>query len=160
MRKPSRPTPLRAVQAAAFISTLDRFALAPLLVTIAASLHVGLDVAAITATAYFLAYGVSQPLWGALSDRVGRLRLMRFALVAAALSGAASALAPSPGWLWVLRGIAGACYGAVIPTVLVYVGDTVPLAGRQRTLADVMGASASGMAVATVAAGVAASFGA
>ena len=152
----NRPT-LRIVQAAAFISTLDRFALAPLLVTISGSFDVRLDTVAIIATAYFLAYGVSQPLWGALSDRIGRLRLMRWALVAAALGGAASAMAPSPGWLWLLRGLTGAAYGAVIPTALVYVGDTVPLRIRQSTLADLMGASATGMAVASFAAGLAAS---
>ena len=157
---PSRPATLRPVQAAAFISTLDRFALAPLLVTIAAAFEVGLGTVALAATAYFLAYGLSQPLWGALSDRLGRLRLMRWALAAAALGGAASALAPSSGWLWLLRGLTGAAYGAVIPSALVYVGDTVPLSTRQGTLADVMGASATGMAVATAASGIAAANGA
>ena len=92
----SGPATLRPVQAAAFISTLDRFALAPLLVTIAAAFSVSLSTVALAATAYSLAYGLSQPLWGALSDRVGRLRLMRWALAAAAVGGAASALAPPP----------------------------------------------------------------
>lgn len=85
---------------------------------------------------------------------------MRWALVTAAVAGLASAVAPSVGWLWVLRGLTGAAYGAVIPTALVYVGDAVPLQNRQRTLADVMAASATGMALASFAAGIAALAGA
>jgi predicted MFS family arabinose efflux permease len=54
----------------------------------------------------------------------------------------------------VARVITGACFGAVIPTGLTYVGDTVQPAVRQRALTDLMGAAALGTALATGLGGV------
>ncbi|HEY6580312.1 MAG TPA: MFS transporter, partial [Rubrobacter sp.] len=86
---------LRLLQLAAFFSSFDRFAIAPMLVTIAASL--GTSLAGITATAslYYLLYGAMQPVWGMLSDRLGRVRVMRLTLFGAVVAGVISALAPN-----------------------------------------------------------------
>ncbi|WP_219461348.1 MFS transporter, partial [Nonomuraea rhizosphaerae] len=124
------------------------------LVLIAASLRVPLAAAVAVASGYYLAYGLSQPLWGVLSDRFGRVRVMRAALFGAAAAGLASALMPVLGALVVSRIVAGACFGAVIPTSLTYVGDTVETGGRQRALTDLMGAGALGTAMASALAGV------
>ena len=37
------------------------------------------------AGAYFLAYGLMQPVWGTVSDRLGRVRTMRLTLLLAGL---------------------------------------------------------------------------
>ena len=68
---------LRLLQLAAFFSSFDRFVIAPMLVTMAAAL--GASLASVTATAslYYLLYGGVQPVWGMLSDRLGRVRVMR-----------------------------------------------------------------------------------
>ena len=63
-----------AVSAAAFVSSFDRFAVSPLLVLVAADLGATLTQALSIASMYFLAYGLSQPIWGAISDRFGRIR--------------------------------------------------------------------------------------
>jgi MFS family permease len=62
---------------AAFFSSFDRFVVAPMLVTIAAALGASLTGVTATASLYYLLYGLMQPVWGMLSDRLGRVRVMR-----------------------------------------------------------------------------------
>jgi len=142
------------VSASAFVSSLDRFAISPLLVLIATDLGATLAQSLAIASAYYLAYGLSQPVWGVLSDRFGRIRLMRATLLAAAVAGAVSALAPGLVTLVIARACAGAFFGAVVPASLTYVGDTVAEAHRQPALADLMAAIAVGTALATALAGI------
>lgn len=140
------PVPLAA---ASFVSSFDRLAVTPLLVLIAGELRVPLATAVAVASGYYLAYGVSQPFWGLLSDRFGRVRVMRLALLGAGLAGLASAAMPVLPALIVSRVAAGACFGAVIPTSLTYVGDTVAVSVRQHALSHLMGLMALGTALAT-----------
>jgi predicted MFS family arabinose efflux permease len=146
---------LRLLQASSFTSAFDRMAIAPMLVAISGDLDVSLGQVTLVATAYYLLYGAMQPVWGLLSDRLGRVNVIRLTLAGAAVASAASALAPSLGVLVAARACAGALFAGVIPTVLVYVGDTVPMARRQVALVELMGATSAGMAVSTVVAGVA-----
>jgi predicted MFS family arabinose efflux permease len=146
---------LRLLQASSFTSAFDRMAIAPMLVAISGDLDVSLGQVTLVATAYYLLYGAMQPVWGLLSDRLGRVNVIRLTLAGAAVASAASALAPSLGVLVAARACAGALFAGVIPTVLVYVGDTVPMARRQVALVELMGATSAGMAVSTVLAGVA-----
>lgn len=154
---PAEPTATRppfAIAAASFVSSFDRFAVSPLLVLIAADLGATLTQSLSVASLYYLAYGFSQPLWGVLSDRFGRVRLIRLALIAAAVAGFASALAPGLATLIAVRACAGAFYGAIVPTSLTYVADTVAEKHRQPALADLMAALAIGTALATAASGL------
>ncbi|NUL45291.1 MFS transporter [Cellulosimicrobium funkei] len=149
---PSR-APL-AIALASFTSSFDRFAVSPLLVFLAADLGASLAQSVAVAGVYFLAYGFTQPVWGMLSDRHGRLRVMRLALLGAALAGVGSALAPGLGALILWRGLTGAFFGGIIPTSITFIGDTVPNHHRQSALADNMAAVAVGTALATAVAGV------
>ena len=146
----------RLLQLAAFFSSFDRFAIAPMLLTIAASLGASLTEVAATASLYYLLYGLMQPVWGMLSDRLGRVRVMRLTLFGAAFAGILSSLAPNLTVLIVARALAGGLFAAVIPASLVYIGDTVGMGSRQKALADLMAASAVGTALATVLGGLAA----
>jgi MFS family permease len=145
---------LRLLQLAALTSTCDRFAIAPLLVVIGISLQAPLSAVAVVASGYFLAYGLMQPVWGMISDRIGRVRVMRLALLGATVAGAGSALAPDLLTLGITRVLAGGCFAALIPSTLVYVGDMWPAAVRQRPLSDVLAASSLGVATATAGAGL------
>ncbi|MGH3316403.1 MAG: MFS transporter [Nocardioidaceae bacterium] len=140
--------------AAALVSSFDRFAVGPLLVIVAADLDASLARTTAIASGYFLAYGLMQPLWGVLSDRLGRIRLMRATLIAAAAAGILSAVTPGLGALVAARALTGAFFGAIIPTSLTYVGDTADEVHRQPALSDLMAAVAVGTALATAAAGV------
>jgi predicted MFS family arabinose efflux permease len=146
---------LRLIRGAAFCSAFDRMAIAPMLVAISVDLGVSLAQVTFAATAYFLLYGAMQPVWGMLSDRLGRVSVIRLTLAGAAVASLASAAAPTLGVLLVARACAGALFAGVIPTTLVYVGDTVPIARRQIALTELMGATSAGLAISTVLAGVA-----
>jgi predicted MFS family arabinose efflux permease len=126
----------------------------PLLVIVAADLGASLAQTTAIASSYFLAYGLSQPLWGVLSDRFGRIRLMRATLIAAAAAGILSAATPGLGALVAARALTGAFFGAIVPTSLTYVGDTADEVHRQPALSDLMAAIALATALATAAAGV------
>ncbi|MEV0386127.1 MFS transporter [Nonomuraea sp. NPDC050643] len=155
MKSPvSLARPPLALSVAGFVSSFDRFAVSPMLVLIATDLNVSLSASVAAASGYYLAYGLTQPLWGLLSDRFGRVRVMRGALLGAALAGLVSALMPVLGALVLARVVTGACFGAIIPTSLTYVGDTVEQSVRQRALTDLMAAAALGTALATGLGGV------
>jgi predicted MFS family arabinose efflux permease len=152
---PSRQlAPIRLLQMNAFVSILDRFAMPPMLIAIAADLDVPLSAVVQAAGAYFLAYGLSQPLWGVVSDSLGLVRTMRLALVVAGLAAVAAAFAWTPLALGLARGVGGAFFGAAYPAGIIYVGDTVPSDRRQRELTRLMVGWACGTALASVGAGM------
>lgn len=136
---------VRLLQAASATSSFDRFAVGALLVSVAADLGESLAGVAAVASGYFLAYGLSQPVWGRVSDRLGRVRTLRLALGLAAVGALVSALSPRLSVLVAARAMTGACMAAVVPTALVYVGDAVPIGRRQRTLSDLNAATALGI---------------
>ncbi|MGA5561516.1 MFS transporter [Streptomyces platensis] len=144
---------LRLLRTAGFVSNFDRFCITPMLLLIGSRLGVPLTTVMLAASGYFLAYGLMQPVWGLLSDRLGRVRVMRVSLAGAAVAALCSVLAPGATVLIVARVAAGACFAASIAASLTYVGDTVPAAVRQRPLSELMTAFALGTAVATVVAG-------
>lgn len=146
--------PIRLLQCTAFISTLDRFAMPPMLVAIAVDLGVPLSQAVQAAGSYFLAYGLMQPVWGLVSDRLGLVRTLRITLLLSALSTAASALAGSVLALAVFRCLAGGFFGGAFPAALIYVGDTVPAPQRQKQITRLMVGVALGTALASALAGL------
>lgn len=141
------------LRSTAFVSTFDRFAMPPMLIAIAADLDASLVSVVNAAGAYFLAYGLMQPAWGLLSDRLGLVRTMRLSLVLAAVATTAGTFATSAWSLGVARALAGACFAAAIPATLIYLGDTVPADRRQRDVAGLMTGVAVGTAIASVSAG-------
>ena len=146
------PRTLHLLSLGSFTSSFDRFSVAPLLVLIAADLHVSFAAAAQAATLYFFAYGLMQAVWAVVSDRLGRVRTLRLALLLAAVTGLLSALAPNLPVLLVARLLAGGSFAAAVPSAMVYVGDTVPSERRQAAMTDLMTGAAVGMAVSTLAA--------
>ncbi|MDP9019210.1 MAG: MFS transporter [Actinomycetota bacterium] len=137
-----------------FISYGDRFAIAPLLVSISEDLGESLAATAAVASAYFLFYGLLQLVYGVLSDRVGRVRVLRWALVGTGLANLAAAAAPTLVTLVTAKAFAGAFAGAILPTALVYVGDTIAFRRRQHVIANVLSAGALGTVTASIGAGL------
>jgi MFS family permease len=145
--------PLRLLQATAFVSTVDRFAMPPMLIVMAGALGAPLSAVVHTASIYYLAYGLMQPIWGVVSDRLGRVRTLRYTLVAAGLAAAGSAAVTTVTQLGVARALTGAAFAAAIPASLVYLGDTVPGPRRQTEVTNLMVGVALGTALASVGAG-------
>lgn len=129
-----------------------------MLVAIARDLHVSLADATAAASVYFLCYGLSQLVWGAASDRFGRVRTMRFTLLLGAVAGIASAAAPTLLILTVARALAGVGFAPPTPGSIIYIGDSLPLHERHRPLNQLVAANALGTATAIVGGGLAAAF--
>jgi predicted MFS family arabinose efflux permease len=146
-------SPIRLLQTTAFVATFDRFAMPPMLVAIAHDLGVPLSQVVQAAGVYFLAYGVMQPVWGIVSDSLGRVRTMRLTLLVAALATIGSAFVSTPVTLGLARGVAGAFFGAAYPASLIYIGDTVPMRRRQPEVTRLMVGVALGTAGASAGAG-------
>jgi predicted MFS family arabinose efflux permease len=142
------------LQATAFVTTFDRFAMPPLLVAISHALDAPLAAVAGAAGAYFLAYGLMQPVWGLLSERIGIARTIRWAVLGGAVMTLLSALVTDVTTLAIARTGAGLCFSAAFPSALIYVGETVPGDRRQREVSRLMTGVALGTALATVTAGL------
>lgn len=138
---------------ASFVSYADRFAIAPLLVSISLDLGESLAAVAAVASAYFLFYGLLQSVYGVVSDRVGRVQVLRWALLGTGIGNLAAAAAPVLGVLVLAKAVAGGFAGAILPTALVYVGDRVSFHRRQHMIANVLSAGAVGTVTGSIGAG-------
>jgi len=143
-----------ALYLGSFLAYGDRYLIVPILVLIAADFHVSLGAASAVATLYLLLYGALQFFYGLATDRFGRVKIMRMALVGIAVADTVAAIAPNLGSLVVVRGIAAAFSAGIVPTSFVYVGDNVPFERRQRVIANVLAAGSLGTVVAIVGAGL------
>ena len=148
----------RLLQLAIFAAAFDNFLIAPMLVSVASEMGVTLAAAAGMASAYFLAYGLMQPVWGVASDRLGRVTVVRLGLLGAALTGMACVVVPSLGLLVFARLLAGGALAGVMPAALTYAGDAFPVERRQGAIADLNAAYAAGTAVGTMVGGAAAAY--
>jgi predicted MFS family arabinose efflux permease len=150
--------PARLLYAAVFVMFFDRFSIGPMLIPIARDLHAAVSAVVAVATAYFLLYGAMQIVYGMLSDRVGRVRLMRTSCLGVTVAGTVSAFAPNLAVLLVGRAATAALICSLFPSALTYIGDTFPFRVRQRAVADLLTAVALGTACATFGAGLIAGY--
>jgi predicted MFS family arabinose efflux permease len=145
---------VRLLSAGPFVTMVDRFAVAPVLIPIAIDFRAPVGAVALAATAYYIAYGLAQPFWGFASDRAGRIKIIRVSLGATSAACALTAVAPNLDFLIAARIIAGASVCAVLPAALVYIGDVIPFQRRHAVIADVLSAVAVGTAAGSLGAGV------
>lgn len=103
---------------------------------------------------FAVAYGLMQLVFGPLGDRYGKARLMCAALFGCAGGAAASALAPGFDALVWTRMFWGMAAAGVIPLAMAWIGDNVPYAQRQATLARFLTGTLSGMMAGQLAGGL------
>lgn len=96
-------------------------------------------------SAFALAYGLLQLFFGPLGDRYGKLRVIGLATLACTLGNAGAALASTLDGLIASRIVSGAAAAGIIPLTMAWIGDTVPYEERQEVLAQLLGATVSGM---------------
>lgn len=151
-------TPLLLLFALAFLVSVDLRILAPVLPSISASLGATPGAVGLAMTTYALAYGAGQLGYGPLSDRYGRVAVVRAAGLGWVVFTALSALATTTMAFVVIRLLAGACAGAVIPTTVVYIGDTYAYAERQAAIARFSVVTSAGLAFSAAVGGIVAYF--
>jgi len=91
--------------------------------------------ASVVFSAYALAYGLAQLLWGPIGDRLGKLATITFLTLASAFTTALVALTPSLGLLALGRLVSGLTVAGIIPLAMAWIGETVPYDQRQPVLA-------------------------
>ncbi len=138
----------------AFAAAFDNFAMTPLVKAIAVDMKVDLAQATSVASAYYLAYGLLQVPWGLVSERIGRVLVMRLGLIAGLIGAVASVFATTLEQLLVARFIAGAGMASVVPSVIAWLGEVLPAEDRGRAATDMNAAYALGAASGVLGAGV------
>jgi MFS transporter, DHA1 family, inner membrane transport protein len=148
------PPFLKIVGLVVFASTLFTRAVDPVIPKIAVELAIDAKTAALLSTAYTFPYALVQPLLGALSDALGKTRVMNVSLLIIAVAALISATVSEFSLLVAMRIMAGLVAGGVFPAAMALVGDLVPVRQRQvaigRLLAigltgNLLGASISGV---------------
>jgi predicted MFS family arabinose efflux permease len=136
---------LAALSLAAFASMTSMRICDPLLPALAREFGTTTGGAAQTISAFAIAYGVLQLVYGPLADRYGKFRIVSIAVIGCAAANLAALLAPSLDLLVVSRAVAGGTAAAIIPLTMAWIGDSVPYARRQEALARLLGATVLGM---------------
>jgi MFS family permease len=135
------------------LSLFDRFGTAPMLLLLADRTPLSLSQSVELIAAYALLYAVGQPVWGLLSDRFGRLTVLRVALAGGMAGGVASTLFATHLPLLLARSFTGLMIGALYPTLLTLLGDSRTGVERARSLSTLQIYASLGTTTATLTAG-------
>src|SRR5215469_2186717 len=118
-----------------FLVGTELFVLSPLLPMLCVSYGISVKLAGLCITAFAFSYMVSAPLFGHLSDRIGRRRVLVCCLLAFGAANLCTATAPTLSALLAARLFAGAAAGGVSPTVYALVSHVAPPDRRASWLA-------------------------
>ncbi|MBF9019010.1 MULTISPECIES: MFS transporter [unclassified Oceanispirochaeta] len=143
----------------AFMTNGDNYAAAPLLLKISEDLGIGLQQAAYSVTAYMLSFGFFTLIFGPLSDRFGKVRIISIAAFGTAVFSILGGFAYNLPSLIVLRSFNGAFGAGVFPVTMALVGQSYNDKERQGALGKVMGLMFLGGASATALGGIISYFG-
>jgi EmrB/QacA subfamily drug resistance transporter len=77
-------------------------------------------------TIYVLLFSTLMPVFGRLGDMFGYRRMYILAMAGLAASMAASALAPSVGWMVAFRALAGICNAPILPSIMGIIAEVFP----------------------------------
>jgi predicted MFS family arabinose efflux permease len=127
--------PIVLLSAAAFASAATMRVADPLVPQVAQELAVTPGSAGIMVTAFALAYGSCQLVWGPLGDRLGKFALVTVMTLLSALTVGLAGLADGIGTLGLARLLSGATAAALIPLSMAFIGDHVAYSERQAAIA-------------------------
>jgi len=157
--KDKRNIMLYTLGALAFLTNGDNYAAAPLLLQISRDLGLELSQAALSVTAYMLSFGLFTLIFGPLSDRYGKVAVIRVAAFGTALFSIIGGFAFNLPSLIIFRSFNGAFGAGIFPVTLALVGQSFDDRERQGALGKIMGLMFLGAATATALGGVISYFG-
>lgn len=129
---------------AAFNSGISFRCVEPMLPQLAADFGASVSAASSVITSFALAYSASVLLQGPLGDRFGKLRVVTLGTALAGVASLACAGAWDLGSLAALRFVMAICASASVALGMAYIGEVVPLADRQTTIARFIAGSLGG----------------
>jgi predicted MFS family arabinose efflux permease len=152
MDRPAEPTEtererlLRVLAAATFLVFFQAFMIAPLIPRLAELFDTSTGTVGVSIPAYLLPYGAATLVWGPVSDRVGRGRVILGSLSAfIALTAATAAVDGAPAFV-TARFVTAVGASGVVPISLALVGDLFEPRRRGHALGWLFGAMAGGTA--------------
>jgi len=117
----------------------DSLVTVPLLPAMTNDTGIPADLGALLVSAYALAYLLSAPIFGAISDRVGRKGMIFSGMVVLGVGTALTGLGSSFSTLLLFRAVTGIGAGMVEPGVYALIGDRFPYERRGRAIGVVSG---------------------
>lgn len=142
-----------------FFANGDNYAAAPLLIDIARDLNIGISNAALSVTAYMLAFGFFTIIFGPLGDRFGKTKIIKITAFGTAIFSCLGAFAFNLNSLIIVRAINGAFAAGIFPVTMALIGESFDDSMRQNAIGKVMGMMFLGGASATVIGGAVAYIG-
>ncbi|MDK2825509.1 Predicted arabinose efflux permease, MFS family [Methanolobus vulcani] len=133
----------------AFLANGDNYAAAPLLINISKDLNLTISAAALSVTAYMLSFGLFTLLFGPLSDRFGKAKVINIAAIGTAIFSILGGFAFNLQSLIFFRAVNGAFGAGILPVTLALVGQSFDSENRHKALGKVMGLMFLGGATAT-----------
>lgn len=137
--------PLLVLGLASFSSLASMRVCDAILPMLASEFRVTTGTAAQTISAFAVAYGALQLFYGPVGDRLGRARVMAWALLCCAAANVALVTASTLESAVLWRLVAGAASGGIVPLSLAWIGDSVAYERRQEMLSRLMIATILGM---------------
>jgi MFS family permease len=142
----------------AFWANGDNYAVAPLLGSIAADLGLTVSRAALSVTAYMVAFGFFTIFFGPLGDRFGKGRIIKIAAFGTAVFSILGGFAFNLPSLIVFRAFNGMFGAGIFPVTMALIGERFDAENRQSAIGSVMGMMFLGGASATLIGGILAQF--
>lgn len=155
------PVPLSSIAAlsfAAFASASSMRVTDAALTSIAGEFNVTLVGASYAITAFALAYGLCQLVFGPTGDRFGKLRVVGWACALSIFTALLCAWSPNYSTLLIGRALAGAAAAAMMPLSMAWLGDVIPYERRQPVLARFLTGQILGLSCGGVIGGFAADY--
>ncbi len=131
---------IRILAIVAFFVGLDSLLVAPLLPVITETIRIPDGSGGLLITIYALCYGITAPVLGTMSDRVGRKRMIIIGFTIFSISTFCTGLAKSFEILLLFRGLTGLSGAMIMPSVFALVGDKVTYESRGKAMGTIMGA--------------------
>ncbi|MDX7998501.1 MFS transporter [Xenorhabdus sp. Reich] len=136
-----------------FIGTME-FMLSPMLKPLSEAFNTTTDKVSWLVSGYALAYALTAPIFGWLSDRIGRRKLFLASLLFLSLDGMALTLAPNLEIAIGLRVFGGIASAALIPTIFALIAEMFPPYKQASAMGIVMFGMTAGIAVGPILAGI------
>ncbi|PHM74241.1 MFS transporter [Xenorhabdus kozodoii] len=130
-----------------FLIGATEFMLSPMLKPLAEAFKTTTDKAAWLVSGYAFAYALSAPIFGWLSDRINRRKLLLVSLLFLFLDGLALTIAPNLAIAVGLRIFGGIASAALIPTIFALVAEIFPSDKQASAMGVVMLGMTAGIAV-------------